>query len=356
MRYNTWMTSLDDETNGAAGETAAAGKPQPFSSLGPDEVLDALESVGVRCDGRLQALNSFENRVYLVGLEDGASCVTKFYRPGRWRTGQILEEHRFALELREAEIPVVAPEALPDGSTLAQVDGFRFAVYPRQGGRIPELDNVIHGPAMRDRIGQFIARIHNVGARAPFADRPRIDARTYGHEPVAIIRDSGMLPAELAPSWLAIAGQCVTLVEERFNDAGSLTTLRLHGDCHLGNLLWTDDGPHFVDLDDCRTGVAMQDLWMLADAGTSQAEQFDGAASRELQDLLEGYGKIRAPDPREIRLVEPLRTLRMIHYCAWLVQRWDDPAFRVAFPWFNTSRYWQDQVLYLREQLGNLQG
>jgi Ser/Thr protein kinase RdoA (MazF antagonist) len=355
MRYNVWMTSLDNEPIGDGNEAPAAGKPQPFSSLGPDEVLDALESVGVRCDGRLQALNSFENRVYMIGLEDGGSCVTKFYRPGRWRSEQILEEHRFAHELRESEIPVVAPDLLPDGSSLAQVGAFRFAVYPRQGGRIPELDNAIHGPAMRDRIGQFIARIHNVGARAPFSDRPSIDAQTYGHEPVAIIRDSGLLPGDLASSWLAIAGQCVTLVEERFNEAGALTTLRLHGDCHLGNLLWTDDGPHFVDLDDCRTGVAMQDLWMIADAGTAQSGQF-GVASRELEDLLAGYEKMRELDRREVRLVEPLRTLRMIHYSAWLVQRWNDPAFQLAFPWFNTSRYWQDQILYLREQLGNLQG
>jgi Ser/Thr protein kinase RdoA (MazF antagonist) len=343
------MTCLSDKDEGA-------GKPQPFSALGPDEVLDALESVGVRCDGRLQALNSFENRVYMVGLEEGGSCVTKFYRPGRWRNEQILEEHRFALELQEAEIPVVAPSLLPDGSTLAQVEAFRFAVYPRQGGRIPELDNAIHGPAMRDRIGQFIARIHNVGARAPFEDRPRIDAMTYGHEPIGIIRDSGMLPAELASSWLAVAGQCVAMVEERFEQSGTLAALRLHGDCHLGNLLWTDDGPHFVDLDDCRTGVAMQDLWMLADAGTAQAAQPGGPASIELQELLDGYEKMRPLDQREIALVEPLRTLRMIHYSAWLVQRWDDPAFQVAFPWFNSPRYWQDQILYLREQLGNLQG
>ena len=207
---------------------------------------------------------------------------------------------------------------------------------------------------MRDRIGQFIARIHNVGARGPFADRPAIDAQTYGHDPIAIIGASGMLPAELAASWLAVAGQCVALVEERMREAGPLRTLRLHGDCHLGNLLWTDDGPHFVDLDDCRSGVAMQDLWMLADAGTARAGQFDHA-SRELEDLLAGYEKMRELDRREIRLVEPLRTLRMIHYCAWLVQRWDDPAFRVAFPWFDSPKYWQDQILYLREQLDNMQ-
>ncbi|HZH05502.1 MAG TPA: serine/threonine protein kinase [Lautropia sp.] len=344
---------MDDDIDDDAPRARPA--PHSFASLGPDEVLEALEAIGIRCDGSLQALNSFENRVYLVGLEDGGSCVAKFYRPDRWRNEQILEEHRFALELVEAEIPVVAPDVLADGSTLAQAAGYRFAVYPRQGGRSPELDNAIHGPAMRDRIGQFIGRIHNIGARAPFIGRPEIGPQTYGHEPIAIVRESQMLPPELESSWLAIAGQCVAHVEARFQQAGDVATLRLHGDCHLGNLLWTDDGPHFVDLDDCRTGVSVQDLWMLADAGRDGTQEFN-EGSRELDELLSGYEKLRAFDRRELLLVEPLRTLRMIHYSAWLVQRRDDPAFQVAFPWFNTVRYWQDQILYLREQLGNLQG
>jgi len=349
-----WTSSLASHADDRAGPSAAPRGSHPFAALGPDEVLAALESTGIRCDGRLQALNSFENRVYLVGLDDGASRVVKFYRPGRWRNPQILEEHRFALELTEAEIPVVAPEVIANGSTLAEAGGFRFAVYPRQGGRSPELDNAYHGPAMRDRIGQFIARIHNVGARARFQDRPEIGPRTYGHEPIAIIRDSGMLPPDLESGWLAIATQCVAEVEQRFERCGQPAMLRLHGDCHLGNLLWTDDGPHFVDLDDCRMGVAMQDLWMLADAGREGTGQSDGM-SQEMQELLTGYEKMREFDRREVALVEPLRTLRMIHYSAWLVQRWDDPAFPAAFPWFNTVRYWQDQILYLREQLGNLQ-
>jgi Ser/Thr protein kinase RdoA (MazF antagonist) len=207
---------------------------------------------------------------------------------------------------------------------------------------------------MRDRIGQFIARIHNVGARGPFQDRPEIGPQTYGHEPIAIIRDSGMLPPDLASSWLAIAMQCVEQVQHRYDRCGRPTMLRLHGDCHLGNLLWTDDGPHFVDLDDCRMGVAMQDLWMLADAGREDTGQFT-EVPKELQELLTGYEKLRDFDRRELTLVEALRTLRMIHYSAWLVQRWNDPAFPAAFPWFNSIRYWQDQILYLREQLGNLQ-
>jgi Ser/Thr protein kinase RdoA (MazF antagonist) len=350
--------NVGDDVGGNVAEDAApaAGRDSPgsFAALGPDEVLTALEGVGIRCDGRLQALNSFENRVYLVGLEDGGSCVAKFYRPGRWHSSQILEEHRFAHELMEAEIPVVAPDLLGSGSTLAEGAGFRFAVYPRQGGRAPELDNARHGPAMRDRIGQFIGRIHNVGARAPFDDRPLIGPQTYGHEPIALIRASDMLPADLSSSWLAAAERCVEQVERRFREAGDVRTIRLHGDCHLGNLLWTDDGPHFVDLDDCRAGVAVQDLWMVADAGRDSTDS--GGTSRQLEELVTGYEKMRAFDRRELRLLEPLRTLRMIHYCAWLVQRWDDPAFPAAFPWFNTSKYWQDQILYLREQLGNLDG
>jgi Ser/Thr protein kinase RdoA (MazF antagonist) len=220
---------------------------------------------------------------------------------------------------------------------------------------VPELDNIRDGPAMRRRIGQFIGRIHNVGARASFATRPVIDSVAYGHEPIAAIRASGLLPADLDASWGAAAEHCVALVEARMAEAQPLSLLRLHGDCHPGNLLWTDDGPHFVDLDDCRTGIAMQDLWMLADVGGDQQELGD-APSREISELLEGYETMRPLPQHELRLVEPLRTLRMIHYCGWLVQRWDDPAFKLAFPWFGTSRYWQDQVLYLREQMGRLQG
>ncbi len=332
----------------------------PFASLGPDRVIDALESVGIRCDGRLQALNSFENRVYLVGLEDvdrdsGASSrVVKFYRPERWSDAQILEEHAFAGELAAGEIPVVAPLALDDGSTLQHASGFRFAVYPRQGGRVPELDHAHEGKPMRERIGRFIARIHRVGEARAFTTRPRIDAQDEAHRAIGTVVSSGLLPAELQPSWVAVAEQCASACSAAF--ATPARTLRLHGDCHLGNLLWTDDGPHFVDLDDCRTGPAIQDLWMLADAGAEQAAE-GGAANgptRQMSELLDGYASVRAFDARELRLIEPLRTLRMIGYSAWLAQRWSDPAFPAAFPWFGATRYWQDQILYLREQLGQL--
>lgn len=337
-------------------ESASASGPQPFTDLGPDEVLSTLEATGLVCDGRLQALNSFENRVYLIGLDDGGSRVAKFYRPGRWSDAQILEEHAFAAELVAAEIPVVAPLPLDGGRTLHTATGYRVAIYPRQGGRVPELDHVREGPGMRDRIGQFIARIHTVGARAAFTLRPTFEPRSHAEEPIAFITDCGLLPEELAPSWTAVAAQCATRISDRFSAAGRIASLRLHGDCHLGNLLWTGHGPHFVDLDDCRNGPAMQDLWMLADAGAAMNDTDDaGAPSTELTEMIRGYERIRDFDRRELTLLEPLRTMRMLHYSAWLAQRWTDPAFPIAFPWFGSTRYWQDQILFLREQLGRLE-
>ena len=363
--------SEDPELNDDEWQPDFGGDPQPaaeeahpFTRLGPACVIDALEGVGIRCDGRLQALNSFENRVYLVGLEDndprdGASSrVVKFYRPARWSDDQILEEHAFAAELASHEIPVVAPLALDSGETLLNGEGFRFAVYPRQGGRVPELDNQRDGKAMRERIGQFIARIHRVGERQDFVCRPVIDPGTDANRAIETVLASRLLPIDLEPAWVAIAEQCAKACAQAFAQAGDtgIARLRLHGDCHLGNLLWTEDGPHFVDLDDCRTGPAMQDLRMLADAGAEQANEASAQAgpTRQMNELLEGYEKMRPLDSREWRLVEPLRTLRMLGYSAWLAQRWHDPAFPVAFPWFGANRYWQDQILYLREQLGQM--
>ena len=335
------------------GPDVEPGGPRPFTGLGPDQVLDALESVGLACDGRLLALNSFENRVYLVGLEDGSSRVAKFYRPGRWSDAQLREEHAFARELADAEIPVVAPLAFDGGQTLLDAGGYRLAIYPRQGGRPPELDNRFHGAERRDRIGQFIARIHQVGARAPFRQRPVLDPVTHGDVPIANILASQLLPAELTAAWQAIAEACVVAVRGHWQQSGA-TALRLHGDCHLGNLLWTDDGPHFVDLDDARGGPAIQDLWMLADAGAGPDIGSSSGPSLEMRELLDGYEKIRDFDWRELRLIETLRTMRMLHYSAWLAERWQDPAFPAAFPWFGTPRYWQDQILALREQLGKI--
>jgi Ser/Thr protein kinase RdoA (MazF antagonist) len=311
----------------------------PYAGLTPETVLDALEGAGLRGDGRLLALNSYENRVYQVWLEDGSSVVAKFYRPGRWSDAQILEEHAFVHELAEHEIPAVAPLVLA-GRTLAEHAGFRFAVFPRRGGRTPELDR-------RDTlewIGRFIGRIHAVGATRPFAERPALDAESFGREPRDWLLGHGFVPPDLLQAWTSAADLALQGVARCYERAGAVRTLRLHGDCHAGNVLWTDQGPHFVDFDDARTGPAVQDLWMLL-----SGERAD--MTRQLGDVLAGYEQFREFDPRELHLVEALRTLRLIHYAAWIARRWDDPAFPAAFPWFNTQRYWQDRILELREQI-----
>ena len=311
-----------------------------FSNLSPDCVLDALASIGLRGDGRLLALNSYENRVYQVGMEEGPPLVAKFYRPARWTDAAILEEHAFVAELVEREIPVVPALALDDGKTLHQFDGFRFAVFARHGGRAPELED----PATLEWMGRFIGRIHAVGALQKFQERPTLDIRSFGEEPRDYLLTQGFIPPDLDAAWRSVADQALDGVRRCFERAGSVAMLRLHGDCHCGNVLWTDAGPHFVDFDDSRMGPAVQDLWMLLSGER-------GDMVRQLSDLLAGYEDFADFDPRELHLVEALRTLRLIHYSAWLARRWDDPAFPVAFPWFNTQRYWQDRVLELREQV-----
>jgi Ser/Thr protein kinase RdoA (MazF antagonist) len=341
-------------------DEAAAVQTHPYSRLTPDRVLDALETVDLRGDGRLLALNSYENRVYQVWLEDEAPVgergqparvvVVKFYRPERWTTAQIEEEHAFAVELAEHEIPVVAPLAL-HGATLHAGDGFAFAVYPRRGGRPPELED----PTVLEWIGRFLGRIHAIGARTPFATRPALDIASFGEEPRVWLLAHGFIPKELEPAWRAAADQALDGVRACFDRAGAVASLRLHGDCHAGNVLWTerregerpgmaDGGPHFVDLDDARMGPAMQDLWMLLSGDRT-------AMTRQLSDVLAGYEDFREFDRCELHLVEALRTLRLLHYSAWIARRWDDPAFPAAFPWFNTHRYWQDRVLELKEQI-----
>jgi len=321
----------------------------PYSRLTPDVLLDALESVGLRCDGRLLALNSYENRVYQVGIEDEAPVVAKFYRPERWTDAQIQEEHDFAHELASAEIPVVEPLAF-EGRTLLQAQGFRFAVFPRRGGRAPELED-------RDTLewlGRFIGRIHAVGGVKPFAHRPRLDIQTFGVEPRDDLLASGFIPEELRPAWIEVAQRALDGVRAAFARAGDVATLRVHGDCHIGNVLWTPStgnrpgGPHFVDLDDSRMAPAVQDLWMLISGERSMMSQ-------QLRHLLRGYEDFAEFDDRELLLLEALRTLRLLHYSAWLARRWDDPAFPIAFPWFNTPRYWQDRVIELREQVAAMQ-
>jgi len=311
----------------------------PYSDLTPDRVLNALESAGLRCDGRLLALNSYENRVFQVGVEEGRPVVAKFYRPGRWSDAAILEEHAFARDLAGREIPAVPPLDF-EGRTLREFEGFRFAVFPRRGGRAPELDD----PAVLEWLGRFIGRIHAVGALEPFHHRPILDIQGFGVEPRDFLLDRGFIPTDLEPAYRSVSAQALDGVRRCYDRAGPVRMLRLHGDCHVGNVLWTDDGPHFVDFDDSRMGPAVQDLWMLLSGERA-------AMSRQLEDVLAGYGEFFEFDPRELHLVEALRTLRLIHYSGWLARRWDDPAFPAAFPWFNTQRYWQDCILELREQI-----
>jgi len=308
---------------------------RPYDGLTPDAVLDALESIGLRGDGRLLALNSYENRVYQVSLEDDSHVVAKFYRPNRWSDAQILEDHVFSLELSAREIPVVAPLEI-SGKTLFEHAGFRFAVFPRRGGRTPELED----PKVLEWIGRFLGRIHAVGAAKPFVHRPVLDFETFGEEPRDWLLDSGMIPNDLEDVWTGVVDEALDRVAPFFED---IRNIRLHGDCHAGNILWTPDGPHFVDLDDARMGPAVQDLWMLL-AGDR------ATALKQLKSLVDGYEQFHAFRREELALIEPLRALRLLHYSYWLARRWEDPAFPAAFPWFGTQRYWQDRILELREQ------
>ncbi|MBI5437464.1 MAG: serine/threonine protein kinase [Nitrosomonadales bacterium] len=312
---------------------------QPFSALTPDAVLDALDSIGLRSDSRLLALNSYENRVYQAGMEDGPPLVAKFYRPARWTDAAILEEHAFVTTLNEREIPVV-PALEIGGRTLHAFNGFRFSVFDKHGGRAPEMGDC----DTLEWMGRFIGRIHAVGALEPYRHRPTLDIRSFGIEPSEYLLAHDFIPAELIEVYRGVVAQAMDGVRRCFERAGAVRALRLHGDCHAGNVLWTDAGPHFVDFDDSRMGPAIQDLWMLLSG--ERAEQ-----TQQLGDLLTGYEDFYDFDPRELYLIEALRTLRLIHYSAWVARRWDDPAFPAAFPWFNTQRYWQDRILELREQI-----
>jgi Ser/Thr protein kinase RdoA (MazF antagonist) len=316
--------------------------PAPYAGLTPETVLDALQVAGLRGDGRLLALNSYENRVYQVWLEDGGSVVAKFYRPGRWSDAQILEEHAFVQELAAREIPAVAPLTL-EGATLNAHAGFRFAVFARRGGRTPELEDK---ETLR-WLGRFIGRIHAVGTTRAFAARPALDANSFGREPRDWLLEHGFVPHDLHAAWQSAAALALEGVARCFERAGAVRALRLHGDCHAGNVLWTQAGPHFVDFDDARSGPAMQDLWMLLSGDRA-------AMAQQLGLVLEGYRRFFEFDRRELHLLEALRTLRLLHYSAWIARRWDDPAFPAAFPWFNTQRYWQDRILELREQIALL--
>jgi Ser/Thr protein kinase RdoA (MazF antagonist) len=346
------------------------GSRHPFDNLTPDVVLDALDSVGLRGDGRLTALSSYENRVYQVALEDGSSVVAKFYRPQRWSDVQIQEEHDFAAELMAAEVPVIGPLALQshvEGAvgglrTLHHFGGFSFSVSPRRGGRAPELDNA----EVLEWIGRFLGRIHTIGAARPFAQRPTLDLASFGQESMQWLLANDKVPLDVQSRWTTacegainlIAGHAtLTRARGQFDEQNdTIALIRLHGDCHPGNILWTPieaaasagPGPHFVDLDDARMGPAIQDLWMLLSGDRAQR-------SRQLGALVDGYEQFRELDRRELVLIEPLRTLRLIHYSAWLARRWDDPTFPVNFPWFGSSDYWLGQAQMLEEQMEAMQ-
>jgi Ser/Thr protein kinase RdoA (MazF antagonist) len=311
----------------------------PYSELSPQMVLDAIEAVGHRCDGRVLALNSYENRVYQIGIEDASPVVAKFYRPARWTDAMIREEHAFACELAAQEIPVVAP--LPsDGVTLHVHRGFRYAVFPRRGGRWPELGTSDE----RLWVGRFLGRIHAVGRAARFHERARLSVEDLGRKARDFVLEGDWMPDYLATKYADVTDELLHEVEAQAEGWRGATLGRILGDCHRGNILWTDQGPHFVDLDDCLTGPAIQDLWMLLAGG--QEEMRTG-----LHDLLEGYEQFLPFDRGEIALIEPLRALRMIHYSAWLARRWHDPAFPQAFPWFAEPRYWEQHYRALEEQL-----
>ncbi len=326
-----------------------------YESLTPDVVLDALEHVGLRGDGRLTALSSYENRVYQVQLEDGSAVVAKFYRPQRWSDAQILEEHDFAHVLMVAEVPVIGPMRL-NGETMHHFGGFSFSVSPRRGGRPPELDDA----EVLEWIGRFLARIHTVGAKKAFVVRPTLNLENFALEPKAWLLDNEMVPLDVQSTWTKACQEAIDLIGNypalTGSQASETRLIRLHGDCHPGNILWTPTdaaasvgpGPHFVDLDDARMGPAVQDFWMLLSGDRSQR-------TRQLGALVDGYEQFREFDREELALIEPLRTLRLIHYSAWLARRWSDPTFPVNFPWFGSSDYWQGQVQMLQEQCEAMQ-
>ncbi|MBU0601304.1 MAG: serine/threonine protein kinase [Gammaproteobacteria bacterium] len=322
-----------------------ATSQQPYADLTPEAVLDALEAAGFAVDGRLLALNSFENRVYQVGVDDAPPMIAKFYRPGRWSDEAILEEHAFCLELAAREIPVVAPIELPGGGTLMTHGGYRFALFPRRGGRAPELDRA----DTLEWIGRFMGRIHALGAVQPYVHRPALDIASFGEIPAAYVLEHDFVPLELSSVYRGVCEQALDGVCAAFARAGDVRRIRTHGDCHVGNMLWVEgQGPHFVDFDDSRMAPAIQDLWMLLSGDRPER-------AHQLADVLAGYEEFCEFDPRELHLIEALRTLRLIHHSGWIARRWQDPAFPAAFPWFDTPRYWEARILELREQIAMLE-
>lgn len=317
--------------------TAEVVTESAFSSLTPDFIMDAIDSLGFQCDARILELNSYENRVYQIGVEGGEPVIAKFYRPGRWTPEQLREEHEFTLQLDEEELSVVPPITI-DGESLFRYQGFHIAVFRRRGGRAPPVDDL----SCLKILGRFIARIHNVGATQSFAHRPALSVEEYAVDATEFVLERGFVPPDVTEAYRTTTEGLIERIRNAM-EAVAPSTLRIHADCHIGNVLWRDDAPHFVDFDDTRMGPAIQDLWMLL-SGDEEYRRM------QMKKILEGYADFRELDLSELRLIEPLRALRMMHHAGWLAKRWDDPAFPRAFPFFNTQKYWSGHILELREQ------
>jgi Ser/Thr protein kinase RdoA (MazF antagonist) len=313
----------------------------PYHRLTPDSVIDAVESLGLLSDARIFPLNSYENRVYQVGIEEAPPLIAKFYRPNRWTTEQILEEHQFTYELADAALPVVKP-LMYNNQTLHQFDEFKFALFPRQGGRMPEPGH-LH---QLFRMGQFLGRMHAVGAAKPFIHRPILDINEWGLGSREFLLTTQSLPAYLLKAYAQISEELINCMNDLWRD--DFKPIRLHGDCHMGNILWRDDHPHFVDFDDARSGMMMQDIWLLISGNRYEK-------CTQLEEIVEGYNEFNDFPLSQLSQIEILRTLRIMNYSAWLARRWTDPAFPHHFPWFNTEKYWGEHILELKEQLSALQ-